>query len=112
MPSLRPIDGIKVAMRLWIEQNQGAKFWLRVMNELKNRGVEDIMLAVVDGLQGLPAAITAVFPEAIVQTCIVHCKTVCPPRCLRWLALHCVSEGCSGWPSRSSSPEDEPWTSI
>jgi transposase-like protein len=65
-------DGTKVVLGLWIEQNEGAKFWLRVMNELKNRGVEDIMLAVVDGLKGFPDAITAVFPEAIVQTCIVH----------------------------------------
>jgi transposase-like protein len=45
-------DGTKVVLGLWIEQNEGAKFWLRVMNELKNRGVEDIMLAVVDGLKG------------------------------------------------------------
>lgn len=65
-------DGTKVVLGLWIEQNEGAKFWLRVMNELKNRGVEDIMLAVVDGLKGFPEAITAVFPEAVVQTCIVH----------------------------------------
>ena len=65
---------------LWLEQNEGAKallsevegFWLRVMNELRNRGVEDILLAVVDGLKGFPDAITAVFPDAIVQTCIVH----------------------------------------
>jgi len=57
---------------LWLEQNEGAKFWLRVMNELRNRGTEDILLAVVDGLKGFPEAITAVFPEAIVQTCIVH----------------------------------------
>ena len=47
-------------------------FWLRVMNELKHRGVDDILLAVVDGLKGFPDAITAVFPETIVQTCIVH----------------------------------------
>jgi putative transposase len=47
-------------------------FWLRVMNELKNRGVEDVLLAVVDGLKGFPDAIRAVFPEAMVQTCIVH----------------------------------------
>ena len=65
-------DGTKVVLGLWVEQNEGAKFWLRVMNELKNRGVEDIMLAVVDGLRGFPDAIIAVFPEAIVQTCIVH----------------------------------------
>ncbi len=65
-------DGHKEVLGLWLEQNEGAKFWLRVMNELKNRGVEDILLAVVDGLKGFPDAITAVFPEAIVQTCIVH----------------------------------------
>src|SRR3546814_2241367 len=65
-------DGTKVVLGLWLEQNEGAKFWLRVMNELRNRGVEDIMLTVVDGLKGFPDAITAVFPEAMVQTCIVH----------------------------------------
>ena len=65
-------DGAKEILGLWIEQNEGAKFWLRVMNELKNRGVEDILLAVVDGLKGFPEAITAVFPEATVQSCIVH----------------------------------------
>src|SRR4249919_3894355 len=65
-------DGLKEVLGLWIEQNEGAKFWLRVMNELKNRGVEDILLAVVDGLKGFPDAITAVFPDATVQTCIVH----------------------------------------
>ena len=79
-PAVNPIhialgvraDGRKEVLGLWIEQNEGAKFWLRVMNELKNRGTEDIMLAVVDGLKGFPDAITAVFPEAVVQTCIVH----------------------------------------
>jgi len=65
-------DGAKEILGLWLEQNEGAKFWLRVMNELKNRGVEDILLAVVDGLKGFPEAITAVFPETTVQTCIVH----------------------------------------
>jgi putative transposase len=65
-------DGGKEILGLWLEQNEGAKFWLRVMNELKNRGVDDVLLAVVDGLKGFPEAITAVFPEATVQTCIVH----------------------------------------
>ncbi len=65
-------DGAKEILGLWLEQNEGAKFWLRVMNELRNRGVEDILLAVVDGLKGFPDAIRAVFPEAMVQTCIVH----------------------------------------
>ena len=65
-------DGTKEILGLWLEQNEGAKFWLRVMNELRNRGVEDVLLAVVDGLRGFPEAILAVFPEAAVQTCIVH----------------------------------------
>jgi putative transposase len=65
-------DGSKEVLGLWLEQNEGAKFWLRVMNELRNRGVEDVLLAVVDGLKGFPEAILAVFPEAVVQTCIVH----------------------------------------
>ena len=65
-------DGAKEVLGLWIEQNEGAKFWLRVLNELKNRGVEDILIAIVDGLKGFPEAIGAVYPETIVQTCIVH----------------------------------------
>jgi putative transposase len=65
-------DGAKEILGMWIEQNEGAKFWLRVMNELKNRGVEDVLLAVVDGLKGFSEAILAVFPDAQIQTCIVH----------------------------------------
>ena len=65
-------DGAKEILGLWIAQTEGAKFWLRVMSELKNRGVEDVLIAVVDGLKGFPEAITAVFPDAMVQTCIVH----------------------------------------
>ena len=65
-------DGTKHVLGLWIEQTEGAKFWLRVMNELKNRGLNDILIAVVDGLKGFPEAINAVFPQTIVQTCIVH----------------------------------------
>src|SRR3712207_4410032 len=65
-------DGTKEVLGLWLEQNEGAKFWLRVMSELRNRGVEDVLIAVVDGLKGFPEAIAAVFPEATVQTCIVH----------------------------------------
>jgi len=65
-------DGRKEILGLWIEQTEGAKFWLRVMNELKTRGVEDILIAIVDGLKGFPDAITAVFPKCQVQTCIVH----------------------------------------
>ena len=65
-------DGTKEVLGLWLEQSEGAKFWLRVMTELKNRGVEDVLIAVVDGLKGFPEAILAVFPDATVQTCIVH----------------------------------------
>ena len=65
-------DGAKEILGLWIETNEGAKFWLRVMNDLKNRGVEDILIAVVDGLKGFPDAINAVFPATTVQSCIVH----------------------------------------
>jgi putative transposase len=65
-------DGTKDILGLWIETSEGAKFWLRVMNELRTRGVGDILIAVVDGLKGFPEAINAVFPPTIVQTCIVH----------------------------------------
>jgi len=65
-------EGDKEVLGLWIEQTEGAKFWLKVMNELKNRGVQDLLIAVVDGLKGFPEAIAAAFPETIVQTCIVH----------------------------------------
>lgn len=65
-------DGTKEILGMWIEQTEGAKFWLRVMNELKNRGLADILIAVVDGLKGFPDAINAVFPQTVVQTCIVH----------------------------------------
>ena len=65
-------DGRKEVLGLWIEQTEGAKFWLKVFNELKNRGLHDILIAVVDGLRGFPEAIEAVYPEAQIQTCIVH----------------------------------------
>jgi putative transposase len=65
-------DGAKEVLGLWIEQTEGAKFWLRVMNELRDRGVRDILIAVVDGLKGFPEAIAAVFPKTQVQACIVH----------------------------------------
>lgn len=61
-------EGLKEVLGIWVEQNEGAKFWLKVMNELRNRGVEDVLIAVVDGLKGFPEAITTVFPEANVQT--------------------------------------------
>src|SRR5512144_34656 len=67
---VRP-DGTKDILGLWIEHSEGAKFWLGVMSELKTRGVEDLLIAIVEGLKGFPAAITAVFPQAQVQTCVV-----------------------------------------
>ncbi|WP_414856972.1 IS256 family transposase [Burkholderia sp. IT-111MI5] len=65
-------DGQRDVLGLWIEQTEGAKFWLKVFNELKTRGCQDILIAVVDGLKGLPEAIGAVYPHTTVQTCIVH----------------------------------------
>ena len=65
-------EGQKHVLGLWIEQTEGAKFWLKVMNELKTRGLNDILVAVVDGLKGFPEAIGAVYPQTMVQTCIVH----------------------------------------
>jgi putative transposase len=65
-------SGHREVLGLWIEQTEGAKFWLRVMTEIRNRGTGDVLLAVVDGLKGFPEAIQTVFPQAQVQTCIVH----------------------------------------
>jgi len=65
-------DGRKHVLGLWIDPNEGAKFWLRIVNELRNRGVKDILIAVVDGLKGFPEAINAAFPQTLVQTCVVH----------------------------------------
>ena len=61
-----------VTVRIWIEQTEGAKFWLRVMTEIKSRGVNDILIAIVDGLKGFPEAINADFAKTQIQTCIVH----------------------------------------
>ena len=65
-------DGTRDVLGLWIEQTEGAKFWLKVFNDLKTRGVGDILIAVTDGLKGVGDALEAVFPEAALQTCIVH----------------------------------------
>jgi putative transposase len=66
------LSGEKEVLGLWIEQTEGARFWLKVLNDLKSRGVADILIAVVDGLKGFPEAIEAVFPQTMTQTCIVH----------------------------------------
>lgn len=66
------MTGEKEVLGLWLANNEGAKFWLQVVTELRNRGVQDILIACVDGLKGFPEAIEAVFPKATVQLCIVH----------------------------------------
>ena len=66
------LEGTKEVLGLWMAQTEGAKFWLSVVTELKNRGVQDIFIACVDGLKGFPEAIEAVFPKTVVQWCIVH----------------------------------------
>lgn len=71
------LEGNKEVLGLWAGQAEGAKFWLQVVTELKNRGVQDIFIACVDGLKGLPQAIEAVFPKAEVQLCIVHLVRNC-----------------------------------
>jgi putative transposase len=66
------IEGKKEALGLWMAKNEGAKFWLQIVTELKNRGVDDVFIACVDGLKGFPEAISSVFPKTQVQLCIVH----------------------------------------
>lgn len=75
------VDGKKEVLGIWVEHTEGAKFWLRVMNDLKARGIADVLIVVCDGLTGLPAAIEAVWPDALVQTCIVHLTRAS----LRWV---------------------------
>ena len=87
-----PPEGEREVVGLWIAANEGAKFWLSVMNNLRNRGVEDILIAVVDGLKGFPDAINAAFPDTTVQTCIVH------------LVRHSVNF--CGWKDRKAVAQD------
>ena len=65
-------DGTRDILGLWIESTEGAKFWMKVFNDLKTRGVDDILIAVTDGLKGMGEALGAVFPATTLQTCIVH----------------------------------------
>ncbi len=65
-------DGKRDILSLWIESTEGAKFWMKVFNDLKTRGTQDILIAVTDGLKGMEQALNAVFPETTLQTCIVH----------------------------------------
>ncbi len=66
------MDGEREVLGMWFQANEGAKFWMQVLTDLKQRGVQDILIACVDGLKGFPEAIEALFPRTTVQTCIVH----------------------------------------
>ena len=108
------VDGIKVVLGLWIEQTEGAKFWLRVMTELKNRDMADLLIAAVDGLKGFPEAITSVFPQARSKPasciwCVTACA-LCPGRTVRkWPPISRPSTGRKPWrPPRKSSANSKP----
>jgi putative transposase len=66
------LDGDRDVLGMWFQESEGAKFWMQVLTDLKQRGVRDILIACVDGLTGFPDAIEAIFPKTTVQTCIVH----------------------------------------
>lgn len=66
------VEGHKEVLGIWIAENEGAKFWLQVLTEIKNRGVESVLVACVDGLRGFPDAIKTVYPEAVIQVCVIH----------------------------------------
>jgi putative transposase len=66
------MEGERDVLGMWFQETEGAKFWMEVLNELKQRGIADILIACVDGLKGFPEAIEAVFPKTTIQTCIVH----------------------------------------
>ena len=66
------VDGDRDVLGMWFQETEGAKFWMQVLTDLKQRGVRDILICCVDGLKGFPEAIEAIFPETTVQTCIVH----------------------------------------
>jgi putative transposase len=66
------MEGEREVLGMWFQETEGAKFWMQVLSELKQRGVQDILICCVDGLKGFPEAIEAIFPRTIVQTCIVH----------------------------------------
>ncbi len=66
------MEGFRHVLGMWIGENESAKFWLSVLNDIKNRGINDILIVCVDGLTGFPNAISAVFPKAEIQHCIIH----------------------------------------
>jgi putative transposase len=66
------LEGDRDVLGMWFQENEGAKFWMQVLNDLKQRGVSDVLICCVDGLKGFPEAIEAIYPKTVVQTCIVH----------------------------------------
>jgi putative transposase len=66
------LEGSKEVLGLWTNATEGAKFWLQILTEMRNRGVQDILIACVDGLKGFPEAIQSVYPKTQVQLCVVH----------------------------------------
>ena len=66
------VEGERDVLGMWFQETEGAKFWMQVLSELKQRGVSDILLCCVDGLKGFPEAIEAIYPNTVVQTCVVH----------------------------------------
>ena len=78
------VEGRKHALGVWIAEAEGAKFWHSVLTQLRNRGLRDILIACCDGLTGLPEAITSVFPDTVVQTCVVHVIR----NCMRFVSYH------------------------
>jgi putative transposase len=66
------VEGDRDVLGMWFQETEGAKFWMQVLTDLKQRGVHDVLIACVDGLKGFPEAIEAIFPETVVQTCVVH----------------------------------------
>jgi len=66
------VDGDRDVLGMWFQETEGAKFWMQVLTDLKQRGVQDILICCVDGLKGFPEAIEAIFPKTVVQTCVVH----------------------------------------
>src|SRR5581483_7387484 len=66
------LEGDRDVLGMWFQESEGAKFWMQVLNDLRQRGVRDVLICCVDGLTGFPEAIEAIFPQTTVQTCIVH----------------------------------------
>ena len=98
------MEGHRDILGLWAGEHgdgEGAKYWMRVLSEIKNRGTQDCLIVVCDGLKGLPEAITTVWPQTIVQTCVVHYADIrIMPSRQRMTIVFPVQEGGTGYPSR------------